>query len=97
MIEENRIRPIDVIRAKANAYNDADDDLEGGEMSRQRRWQIMREREGLCGYCPNVAERGGICEPCREKRKTRYRNRYRLKRGIPLDAPIGPQGPKRHQ
>jgi hypothetical protein len=69
---------------------------EAKPVSYQRRWQIRMEDDGRCGHCGKPAVRAGHCRECREKKNNRARNRYRLAHGIPIDAPIGPQGPKRY-
>ena len=65
------------------------------EISRQRKWQIEKRDAGLCIKCGKTAERGGLCLHHLELRRTDGRNRYRKKRGIPLDAPISKNGRKR--
>lgn len=56
-------------------------------MTRQRKYQIDHEAQGLCRQCPNPAI-GAFCEACREKARIVARNRYRRKMGIPLDSPL---------
>jgi hypothetical protein len=56
-------------------------------MHRQQTYQQEHEDKGLCRQCPCPAE-GLFCTACRDKERTRARNRYRTKHGIPLNAPI---------
>ena len=60
------------------------------DISRQRKCQLRKLTQGLCIRCgksrPKEASR--LCSACHEKEKTMLRNRYRLRVGIPLDAPL---------
>lgn len=65
-------------------------------MTRQRQWQLNAVAAGRCEKCgvpklPHCVH----CESCRIKNRETSRNHYRRRHGIPLDAPIGPQGRKR--
>jgi len=57
-------------------------------LSRSAEWQLANVFMGLCRQCGKDPIPGKkVCEQCREKQAERARNRYRLKHGIPLDAP----------
>lgn len=56
-------------------------------MSRQRKWQLKKLATGLCELCgKKPISTTYHCVDCAEKQRTRRRNNYRLKHGIPLDA-----------
>ena len=61
------------------------------KQSRQRAWQLRRKEEGNCSCCGNKREDKSkskyFCVECHERKKREGRNKYRLKMGIPLDAP----------
>jgi hypothetical protein len=57
-------------------------------MTRQRRWQLKQNAKGLCALCAAAAVDGYHCARHLADNRDRYRNSYRLKHGIPLDAPI---------
>ena len=61
-------------------------------MSRQRKWQLKKMREGKCPNCGEPKGRDILqCNLCAENVRINSRDRYRLKMGIPLDAPIQKQ------
>ena len=54
-------------------------------------------KAGRCGWCGKrrpVGDGGtrALCASCAEKNRTYHRSAYRLKVGIPLDAPLAPNG-----
>ena len=56
--------------------------------SRQREWQISNVKEGKCALCAqSPLETKNHCHPCAESLRIQQRNKYRLRVGIPLDAP----------
>jgi hypothetical protein len=61
------------------------------KQSRQRAWQLRRKEEGNCSCCGNKRDEKSkskhFCSECHERKKREGRNKYRLKVGIPLDAP----------
>jgi len=62
--------------------------------------KFRRERlaaEGKCSSCLAALEPGQrkLCAGCRDVDRINSRNRYRLRHGIPLDAPLSPQGRQR--
>lgn len=57
------------------------------ELSRQHKWSRKQADEGRCGSCGKTAE-GLFCVDCRQKRRDRDRNRYRMAKGIPIDAVV---------
>lgn len=58
------------------------------KLEKQSAYQQRHESAGLCRQCPRLAVSGQLfCETCLEKSRSACRNRYRLKHGIPLDAP----------
>lgn len=58
-------------------------------MNRQRQWQLDRLASGRCPGCGRAAVPGKTCcVECGEDQRIRARNRYRIKHGIPLDAPV---------
>lgn len=56
-------------------------------VSRQRRWQKKKHREGKCVICGQHTGGSFFCGKHAEANRRRARERYRRKRGIPLDAP----------
>jgi hypothetical protein len=61
-------------------------------ISRQRRWQIARQKAGLCAQCGKPATLGYMCATCRDKQRAYMLARSRRKAGIPLDAPLKKTG-----
>jgi len=61
-----------------------------GNMTRQRKWQLAQNDAGLCMYCSErlAAGSGYFCKGHAELVRTRLRNRYRVRHGIALDAPV---------
>lgn len=59
-------------------------------VSKQRRWQVRKEAEGKCALCgkPICQESVRYCQEHLESNRKRARERYRLKNGIPADAPL---------
>ena len=57
-------------------------------MTRQRRWQLAQNARGLCAICPMPRVDDHHCAQHAKDCRDRARNRYRLKAGIPLDAPL---------
>ena len=64
-------------------------------VSRQRRWQIARNREGRCPICGKPKVTKLYCAYHSEQQRTISRNYYRLKHDIPISAPIANVGRKR--
>lgn len=58
------------------------------KVSRQRSWQLKKIAEGKCPCGKEKAPDASVCPECGEIRRTQARNRYRVKKGIPLNAPI---------
>lgn len=58
------------------------------ELSRQRRYQIRNQQENKCVICGGKTLTRNLCKFHAEKSRAASRKRYRLKAGIPLDAPI---------
>lgn len=56
--------------------------------SRQRLYQDANVALGLCRQCGVVAETANLCPDCADKNRIAARERYRIKKGIPLDAPL---------
>lgn len=66
--------------------------------SKQKRWQEAKALAGLCITCgKNPAEEKCYCAACAERQRDKARARYRLKKGIPLDAPLMPNGRPRRK
>lgn len=59
--------------------------------------QARRKKKRLCILCgePMVNHSNNFCEKHLDDNRTRARNRYRIKRGIPLDQPVSEIGRKR--
>jgi hypothetical protein len=58
------------------------------EISRQRKWQLRKKAEGKCELCGEPSAGGVHCEKHKKMNRIYYRSKYRLKKGIPLDAPM---------
>lgn len=56
--------------------------------SRQRLYQEANVAMGLCGQCGRDLETANLCPDCADKNRIAARERYRKKKGIPLDAPL---------
>jgi hypothetical protein len=56
--------------------------------SRQRKYQLANKQMGLCQNCGVEAETGSLCSDCADKNRIAARERYRKRKGIPLDAPL---------
>lgn len=65
------------------------------QQTRQRKWQIEKQNQGLCIICAKPADSGSVCSEHRDQRRTHSREYYRKKHGIPLDAPLSTRGRKR--
>lgn len=61
-------------------------------VSRQLRWQHKQIKEQNCRQCGEPKVDKNHCAACAEKLRTRARNRYRLRAGIPLEAPLAKNG-----
>lgn len=57
-------------------------------VSRQRKWQIKQIEAGRCVTCGAKATNKFYCDAHHASTNERQRNAYRLKKGIPLDAPL---------
>jgi hypothetical protein len=57
--------------------------------------QRRRRDAGLCITCATPAVDGWHCQRCKEANAVRLRNRYRLRHGIPLDAPLWSRSPRK--
>jgi hypothetical protein len=73
--------------------------MEAGEemkpVSKQRLKQIRNNQAGLCAYCNDRRKPGYVvCEFHAEKLRKYQRDRDRLKKGVPLDAPLYTHAPK---
>ena len=66
--------------------------MENGGISRQLKWQRKKLAVGRCRQCGKKEEVGGFCWGCREKVRTRERNRYRERVGIPLGSALRKKG-----
>ena len=64
------------------------------KLSRQRRWQLVRQAEGKCPRCGQKLRNKEIwhCARCAAVIRVTARNAYRRKHGIPLDKPLGRGG-----
>lgn len=71
------------------------DQFAGLAASRQRKWQMRKAAEGLCVICGKPAVTNWFCPFHTKQGRDINRNRYRLKAGIPLNAPLYPAGRKR--
>lgn len=60
--------------------------------SRQIRWQQKQLKKNNCRQCGRPKVNKHHCADCAEKIRIRARNRYRLKVGIPIDAPLTGNG-----
>ncbi len=66
------------------------------ELSRQRRWQLLNLALGCCVQCGRPTRNGAsTCSVCSIQRREYSRSAYRIKHGIPVEAPIGKMGRKR--
>lgn len=63
-------------------------------LSKQRRWQLEKEQQGLCRICGQPAVRPGLCYKHLEDNRRLNRNSYRRRHGIPLDAPVLSRRPR---
>lgn len=61
-------------------------------MSRQLRWQRNQLKKQNCRQCGEPKVDRNHCAVCAEKLRIRARNRYRLLKGIPLEAPLAKNG-----
>lgn len=60
----------------------------GRAMTRQREWQLRRQRRGLCRQCGRKAGGyGEMCRGCRGKNREGARRYYRRKAGLRLGGP----------
>lgn len=60
--------------------------------SRQIRWQQKQLKKNNCRQCGRPKVNKHHCAECAEKIRVRARNRYRLKVGIPIEAPLSRNG-----
>lgn len=60
--------------------------------SRQLRWQKKQLKLANCRQCGRPKVTKHHCAECAEKMRIKARNRYRLKVGIPIDAPLTGNG-----
>ena len=57
-------------------------------MKRQQIWQEKMLKEGRCRVCGKPAVSKNFCQRHDDIAKSRARNRYRKKVGLPVDAPL---------
>jgi len=59
-------------------------------MTKQRKWQIARKKEGRCENCGNTNDRKNtcLCSKCNTRHRSYCRNKYREKHNISLDTPV---------
>jgi len=51
--------------------------------------QMLRYKKGICRSCPGKLDSKSVhCLVCRLRRRQYSRDRERIRRGIPLDAPV---------
>lgn len=60
-------------------------------ISRQRCAQIRNVENGKCMIC-STPSKTILCDDCNAKSRDRQRKLYRIRNGIPVDAPISNRG-----
>lgn len=78
----------DAVAAAVDALSSANPSSrsDGSAISRQRRWQIARTKEGRCQICGKPNLTAMLCAEHAEKNRTIGRNRYRAKQGVPIST-----------